>query len=438
MSGLQNYKTDYQQIQADLPGQSLAWLQQIRIDAFSVFSDTGFPSLREEEWRYTNISAIEKKLFSPSTNVDSNAIDQAWLDSFCLKDAYTLVIINGRFSKAHSSLKGLPETVTILSMGDALEQNPELVEKYLTKAVANEEHSFVAFNSAWFSDGLFVHVPVKQVLDKPVQLIHLVTQADCLAVSRNILIVEDMAQVEVIETFVGDSNAYLTASVTEIFVEKNADLTLYKMQNEGDKAYHFGGTYVKQAKHSRFKHHNFAFGSLLARNDVHTDLDMASECDLNGLYIGVKRQHIDNHTRIKHMQPHAISKEMYKGILNQRAKGVFQGLVFVAEDAQKTDSVMNNRNLLLSNDAEADAKPQLKIYADDVKCAHGVTVGQLDEKSIFYLKSRAIDEATARNMLTFAFANEMVGKVDNKELHTMLLGQLLQRFSQKSVDEKWL
>ena len=438
MGGLQKYKADYQQLIAELPGQSLNWLQQLRADAYAAFSETGFPSLREEEWRYTNVSAIEKKLFSPLVSADNSTLDAAWLDTYALKDAIRIVIVNGRFCKEHSSLEGLPAAVTVSSMADALEQKPQLVEQYLAQAVGHDKHSFVAFNTAWFSDGLLVHVPAQLVLEQPIQLLRVVTQADYLATSRNIVVVEEMAQAEVIETFVGESNAYLTASVTEVFVEENAELSLYKMQSESDKAYHFGGTYVKQARHSRFKHHNFAFGSLLARNDVHTDLDVASECDLNGLYLGIKRQHIDNHTRINHLQPHAISRELYKGVLNQRARGVFQGLVFVAEDAQKTDSTMNNRNLLLSADAEADAKPQLEIYADDVKCAHGVTVGQLEDKSIFYLKSRGLDEETARNVLTFAFANEMVEKVALKDLHAMVLDQLLQRFPQEHVDKEWL
>ena len=219
---------------------------------------------------------------------------------------------------------------------------------------------------------------------------------------------------------------------------ENADLTLYKLQLEGEKAYHFGGTYVTQAANARFKHHNFAFGSLLARNDIRTDLGQASECELNGLYLGIKRQHIDNHTRINHLKPYALSKELYKGVLNQRARGVFQGRVVVAEQAQKTSSEMNNRNLLLSNDAEVDTKPQLEIYADDVKCAHGVTVGQLDETSIFYLQSRCVDEATARNMLTFAFANEMVEKVKIKALHDQILEQLLARFPQMGIQQEWL
>jgi len=259
-----------------------------------------------------------------------------------------------------------------------------------------------------------------------------------MATTRNIIIADEMAEAKIIETFVGIDNAYLTAAVTEVFVGSNADVTLYKMQSESDKAYHFGGSYIKQARDARFTHHNFAFGGLLARSDIHVDLDHASECELNGLYLGVKRQHIDNHTRINHLKPYAVSRELYKGVLDDRARGVFQGRVIVAIDAQKTDSQMNNRNLLLSDDAEADTKPQLEIYADDVKCGHGVTVGQLDEKSIFYLQSRCVDEETARNMLTFAFANEMVDKVKIRGLHDMVLEQVLARFPQEGVNKEWL
>ncbi len=433
-----HYIAEYEKTADLLPGQSIAWLKALRADALTHFSENGFPSLREEEWRYTNVSAIEKKLFLPQLTAQTAETDDAFFNDYRLEGALTVVLINGRYSKQHSSLEGLDEDISVLSMTDALAQNPDLIEQYLSKAVSIEEHSFVAFNAAWFSDGLFIHIPAKKVVDKPIQLLHVVTQGDCLSTIRNILVVDEMAEVNVIETFVGVDNAYLTASVTEVFVAQNACLTLHKMQIEGDKAYHFGGTYVKQARNARFNHHNFAFGGLLARNDMHTDLDTASECDLNGLYLGIKRQHIDNHTRINHLKPHAISRELYKGVLNQRSRGVFQGMVYVAEDAQKTDSAMNNRNLLLSNDAEADTKPQLEIYADDVKCAHGVTVGQLEEKSIFYLQARCIDEETARNMLTFAFANEMVDKVKLDGLREKLLEQLLKRFPQVSVDKAWL
>jgi len=432
------YAAEYQTIAPVLPGQALPWLKALRAEALMAFSAHGFPSPREEEWRYTNVSGIEKKLFSPSLSLTAGDLDSEWLKSYQLEDIWSVVLVNGYFSAELSNLTDLPATVSVMSMADALVKQPDKVEKYLGAAADQSEHSFIAFNTAWFTDGLFVHVPAKQVLDKPIQLLHIVTGSDAMATTRNIIIADEMAEAKIIETFVGIDNAYLTAAVTEVFVGSNADVTLYKMQSESDKAYHFGGSYIKQARDARFTHHNFAFGGLLARSDIHVDLDHASECELNGLYLGVKRQHIDNHTRINHLKPYAISRELYKGVLDDRARGVFQGRVIVAIDAQKTDSQMNNRNLLLSDDAEVDTKPQLEIYADDVKCGHGVTVGQLDEKSIFYLQSRCVDEETARNMLTFAFANEMVDKIKIRSLHDTVLEQVLARFPQEGVNKEWL
>ncbi|MDD1611368.1 MAG: Fe-S cluster assembly protein SufD [Methylococcaceae bacterium] len=408
-----------------------AWLQALRSEALTQFAAQGFPSPRDEDWRYTNVTAIEKKRFLPATNA-STAVDvQAILTTYQLKDAWSVVLIDGYFSAELSLLEGLPEAVAVMSMANALDSQAETLQRYLGQAVSHTEHGFVAFNMAHFTDGLFVHIAAKQVVAKPIQVLHIATQADSLTATRTVIIAELMAEAELIETFVGVDNAYLTAAVTEVFVEDNAAITLTKVQYEADKAYHFGGTYVKQARNARFTHHNFAFGSLLARCDIHSDLDDAAECELNGLYLGAKRQHLDNHTRINHNKPHGISRELYKGILDDRARGVFQGRVVVAEDAQKTDSIMNNRNLLLSADAEADTKPQLEIYADDVKCGHGVTVGQLEEKSIFYLQSRAIDEETARNILTFAFANEMVDKITLPSLKAVLVTLLLTHFPQQ-------
>jgi Fe-S cluster assembly protein SufD len=439
------YLAEYPALAPDLPGQNLPWLQQLRRDALAKFSANGFPSPREEEWRYTNVSAIEKKLFAPvSVSVPQpklQGIDPAWLKAQQLEGAWSVVLVNGHFMPELSVLDGLPDGVSVIGMADALAGAKDfspLLENYLGHAVNNAEHGLVAFNTAWFTDGVLICVPAKHVLAKPIQLLNIVTEADAMATTRNLVIIAENAEAQVIETFVGLTDAYLTAAITEVFVEQNAQLTLYKMQTESEKAYHFGGTYIKQAKDARFIHHNFAFGGLLARCDIHIDLDQVSECELNGLYLGVKRQHLDNHTRINHLKPHAISREMYKGVLDDRARGVFQGRVIVAEDAQKTDSQMNNRNLLLSNDAEADTKPQLEIYADDVKCGHGVTVGQLDEKSVFYLQSRGVDNETARNMLTFAFANEMVDKIKVKNLHDKVLEQVLARFPQEGVEKDWL
>lgn len=416
-----SYLTAYQDIASSLPGSDLPWLQQFRDAGLKVFEGHGFPNLRDEEWRYTNLSVLNKTLFAP---VDDMSVDGDWLDGYRLENAWSVVLVNGRFSKELSRLADLPAEVAVQS----LRENPEIVQSKLGQAVGNDEHSLVAFNNAWFGDGLFIEVPAKHQLAKPLQILHVVTSADALAASRNVFVINESAEAEIIETYIGSVNQYFSAVVNECFLEANAGLTLYKLQSEADKACHFGGTYVKQAESSRLMHHNFAFGSLLARSDIHSDLGLAAECHVNGLYVGGGRQHIDNHTRINHLKPQGISREYYKGVLDKRARGVFQGRVVVVEDAQQTDSEMNNRNLLLSGDAEVDTKPQLEIYADDVKCSHGVTVGQLEEKSVFYLQSRGVDEESARNILTFAFANEMVDKVENPELKALLLKQLLERF----------
>lgn len=435
-----HYLADYENSASALPGRHLPWLQQLCSDALQQFAQHGFPSPREEEWKYTNVSAIEKKRFSPAASEAAQAaVDSDWLDACRLADAWSLVLVDGRFSAQLSRLEGLPESVIVCGMAEALEKHPDRLEVRFGRALTRENHGFIHFTSAWFSDGLYLHIPPRTVLDKPVQLLHVVTKPDSLAVTHSLIDVESMAEAEVFETFVGvDDLAYLNASVTEVLVGDNARLDLYKLQCETGKAYHFGGTYVLQESHGRFQHHNFSFGGLLARNEVHTDLGRAAECQLNGLYIGTRRQHCDNHTRINHTQPYGISREMYKGILDQRARGVFQGRVVVFEGAQKTDSEMNNRNLLLSNDAEADTKPQLEIYNDDVKCSHGVTVGQLDEKSIFYLRSRCIDAETARNMLTFAFANEMVDKLPNRSFQGLVQERLLAHFPQTGIVKEWL
>ena len=432
------YAAEYSNIAPKLCGQSLLWLEEQRLKALSQFSEQGFPSSHEEEWRYTNVSAIEKKKFSPTINKTKNLVDIEWLKLYQLQEAWSVVLVDGHFSAELSSLEDLPVDVLVMGMADALQKLPETLENYINQAVTIDENSFIAFNTAWFTDGLFVSVNAKRILEKPIQVLHVATQQDVLAATRTVIILDKMAEASIIETYVGYDNAYLSSTVTEVFVGQNAHLTLYKMQCESEKAYHFGGIYVKQDRDAHFTHHNFAFGALLARSDIHTDLDHASECELNGLYLGVKRQHIDSHTRINHIKPHGISRELYKGVLDNRARGVFQGRVIVAKDAQQTDSQMNNRNLLLSDDAEADSKPQLEIYADDVKCGHGVTVGQLDEKSIFYLQSRCIDEEVARNILTFAFANEMVDRIKIKVLHEMILEQVLIRFPQEGINKEWL
>ncbi|MGY6274666.1 Fe-S cluster assembly protein SufD [Methylomonas sp. MgM2] len=416
-----SYLTAYHSAVASLPGKDLPWLQQFREDGIKAFEAHGFPNPRDEEWRYTNLSLLTKTLFAP---VQAMSVDEAWLADYRLENAWSIVLVNGLFSEALSRLSGLPDDVSIQN----LRSHPAAAQKRLGTAVGNGEHSLIAFNGAWFGDGVVIEIGAKRRLGKPLQILHVVNASDALAASRNLLVLDECAEAEIIETYIGCPDAYFSAVVNECFLGHGAGLTLHKLQFEGGKACHFGGTYAKQAPNSRLSHHNFAFGGLLARSDIRSDLELAAECYVNGLYVGGGRQHIDNHTRINHLKPQGVSREFYKGVLDKRARGVFQGRVVVAEDAQQTDSEMNNRNLLLSADAEVDAKPQLEIYADDVKCSHGVTVGQLEEKSVFYLQSRGLDEDAARNVLTFAFANEMIDKVENAELKALLLRQLLARF----------
>ena len=398
---------------------SISWLDDFRQQAKSQFEQTGFPSNRLEDWRYTNVSAIAKKEF-PLAKIENSPV----FDGSQGGTAFHFVLVDGFFN---AELSNLPKTITVCSINDALNNHADLLQSKFNQAIT-QTHGFIDFNTANFTDGLFVHIVENGVLEKPIQIIHVATQ-EAILPTRHVVILEKNAKATLIETFSSsENNAYLTNSVAEIFVGENADLTLYKVQQESETAYHFGGTYVQQADNARFTHHNFALGSVLARSDIVCDLATAAECELNGLYLGSQKQHLDNFTRINHLQPNAISREFYKGILNDKARGVFQGRIVVAEDAQKTDSKMNNRNLLLSNEAEIDTKPQLEIYADDVKCAHGVTVGQLDEKSIFYLQSRGIDEATAKHILTFAFANEMVDKITVPSLRESVFNLLLARF----------
>ena len=392
-------------------------LNNFRQNALELFSENGFPKTNEEEWRYTNLSALEKKSFKTQPHIET--INETLLTSHMLDDAWIMVFIDGHFSKKYSRLTQIDEALELTSISQLIEENPDKITPYLGKAVCNKTHNFISYNSAYFTDGFFIKLAPQASTRKPIQILHYALGSETRAATRNLIIGAEFSTLEIIETFIGESNS-LTAAVNEVFLAKNATLTLYKLQTESQTAYHFGGTYCKQQPHSIFNHHNFAFGGLIARNDIHTDLETAAECSLNGLYLGEKRQHIDNHTRINHNQPYGISREFYKGILNDRARGVFQGRVFVAKDAQKTDSAMNNRNLLLSNKAEIDTKPQLEIYADDVKCAHGVTIGQLDEKSIFYLQSRGLDINAAKALLTAAFANEMIEKVPLESLKKQL------------------
>ncbi|MGH8477818.1 MAG: Fe-S cluster assembly protein SufD [Methylococcales bacterium] len=433
-----HYHTEYNTIASDLPGSGLAWMKELRERALLSFSESGFPSPREEEWRYTNVAAIERKRFSVR-NGASEAIDAGQVERFRIEGTSTLVFVNGHFDRELSVLPESAPGMIVCPMREALENHAGLVAQNFARILDARSNSFLNFNTALFTDGAFIYLPHELKLQVPLHLLFVSTAADGLATTRNLLIAEPGSRAEIIESHIGVGDfGYLSAAVSELAIAKHAEIMWSKLQCETQRGFHFGGLYAQVNQHARFHHANFSFGGLLVRNEVHADLSEASECSLDGLFLCTGRQHVDNHTRIRHRDTHGISRETYKGILDQRARGVFQGRIIVEQDAQKTDAMMSNRNLLLSNDAEIDTKPQLEIYADDVKCAHGVTVGQLDEQSIFYLQSRGMGGESARNMLTFAFANEMVDKITSQALRSVVQNELLARLPQTDIRKEWL
>lgn len=421
------YVDEYAELREALAGSGESWVREMRDSALARFAESGFPSPRDEEWKYTNVSAMERKRFLPVAGASGpGRVEPSLLQRLVVDGAMVLVFVDGRYSAQHSVLRtGLSDGVVIEPMSQALQTRPELIRPHLGRAVDSAAHGFTDFNTAMFNDGVFIRVPRGVQLDFPVQLLSVSASDEALSVSRNLLVADPDSAVEVFETFAasGDPGG-LTASVSEVVAGDNATVNWTRLQCESSRNFHFGGLYALQSAGGRLNHCSYSFGGLLVRNEVHTDLARAAEAHLHGAFLGTRRQHVDNHTRIRHREPQAISREFYKGIMDQRARGVFQGRIIVDQDAQHTDSEMNNRNLLLSEDAEVDSKPQLEIYADDVKCAHGVTVGQLDAESIFYLRSRGVDEAAARELLTFAFINEMVGRVDHEAVRRCVESEL--------------
>ncbi|HWO99423.1 MAG TPA: Fe-S cluster assembly protein SufD [Methylococcus sp.] len=406
-----------------------SWLEELRQQALARFEATGFPSPREEEWRYTNIAPIERKLLTAAEVPADNAAAPSLLDRCRIADTWSLVFVDGVFAPEWSYRDALPQGLILDSLYSMLEADPGWLEAHLGRVGVAERHGFIDFNTAFFTDGAVLRLDDGVILEKPIQLLFVSTRSDGRSTLRNLICIGRNAEARVVETHLGAAaTGYLGTVVNEILVAENAGFTQYKLQFDGAKAYHFGGSYTRIARDGRYRHHTLSLGGLLVRNEVHAELGRAARTELNGLFLGSGRQHVDNHVRIHHNEPYGTSRVTYRGILKDRSRGIFQGRIVVHPDAQKTDAEMNNRNLLLSEDAEIDTKPQLEIHADDVKCSHGVTVGQLDPTAVFYLESRGIEERAARQMLTYAFAAELVERMQPSGFRDLLLDTLLARF----------
>ena len=411
--GTDRYLAAFERLETSRPAGEPGRLRELRRRAADRFRELGFPTTKMEEWRNTNVAPIartEFELAPPAGSVDASEIEFCHYPGTC-----RLVVLNGRLEPTLSDLSDLPEGVVVESLAAALDRSPELVEAHLGRFASFDENAFVALNTALFGDGVFVHVPAGVVVEKPINLVFAGRAGThpVAAFPRNLYVAEENSQVRIVEQYVtlGDGLTY-TCPVTEVVTGPSANIDHYKVERESVAAFHTATLQVRQERASSFSSHSLSWGGGIVRNDVNAVL-AGEGCDsiLNGLYMVEGDQLVDNHMRVEHAAPHCDSHELYKGILEGRARAVFSGRIFVAEGAQKTDAKQTNRNLLLSNEALCNSNPQLEIFADDVKCTHGSTVGRLDDLAVFYLRSRGIGEEAARSLLTYAFASDIVGRI---------------------------
>ncbi|MGE4056914.1 MAG: Fe-S cluster assembly protein SufD [Vicinamibacterales bacterium] len=410
-------------------GSDPAWVNTLRGEALERFDRLGFPTTQDEEWRFTSVAPIAEGRFELADRLDV-VPSQADLSTFQWegKCAATLVFVNGRYVEAASGIGSLPAGVLVENLAKAFAR-PE-VEAHLA-AAGGAHHAFTALNSAYLADGVFVSVPKGAVVDAPIHAIFLTVGRGARVMTHpRVLIVAGVnSQVSVVESYGAFSaDSYFTNTVTEIVAKEGATVHHYKVQRESVPAFHIGGLYLQASRDTSVICHSVSLGGSLVRNDVTAVLDgEGAVCTLNGIYLGDGTRLVDNHTTIDHARPHCASREVYKGILGDRAQAVFNGRIIVRQDAQKTDAKQTNKALLLSEEAQINTKPQLEIFADDVRCTHGAAVGQMDEEAVFYLRARGLCIADARQMLIRAFAGEVLLEMPLEALRTHLESELVER-----------
>jgi Fe-S cluster assembly protein SufD len=411
------------------------WLQDLRERGATHFSALGFPTVRDEEWRFTNVAPVATGEFRLADGLAS--VSERELESLIYGDApYRLVIVNGRYRPELSRVEGLIG-VHVGSLSAAFDGAPhgdgDVVQRHLGQLADIRLRAFDALNTARIEDGAFINVAEGTILDRPLQVMFISTggagREASISHPRLLIVTGSNAQVRIVETYAATGGRYFANAVTEVFVAENSVLDHYKVQEDSTDAFHIGSMYVRAARSATFSSHSFALGGRLVRNDVVAVLDgEGAECTLNGLYLADGDRLVDNHTTIDHAKAHCPSHEIYKGILGGRARAVFNGKIIVRPDAQKTDAKQTNRALLLSDSASINTKPQLEIFADDVRCTHGAAIGQLDEDALFYLRARGLTFAEARDLLIHAFAGEILDRVRidalKRALETELYSQL--------------
>jgi Fe-S cluster assembly protein SufD len=432
------YAAPFRSLQTKSGADTPSWLERLRENAFASFEKLGFPTPSQEEWKYTNVAPIAKADFEPaqtSREAALPALDASQLEAFFYEEARSsrLVFLNGIYRPELSSVESLPDEVAVMDISDAMreEKYGNIVRERLARSANFSEDAFTALNTAFLASGAFVYIPAGRQVETPVHLLFL-TDANKKSIAsfpRVLIVAERGSTATVIESYAGlGEEAYFTNAVVEINLEDGARLTHYKVQREGAEAFHLALTQANLARNSSFDTTTITLGAQLSRHGINVSLDAeGAECWVDGLYLVGDGQHADTHSLIDHRQPHCTSHQLYKGILDGKSRAVFNGKVFVRPNAQQTDARQTNRNLLLSNEARVDTKPQLEIFADDVKCAHGATVGQLEEEELFYLTSRGLNPEIARNLLTYGFAEEVITKIKVESIKAQLDEAVLNR-----------
>jgi Fe-S cluster assembly protein SufD len=438
-----SFLAGYETFDRGRSGHEPAAVGELRRRAIERFRELGFPTLRQEDWRFTNVAPIARGDFHLATAGESaGEVTAEELDPWLFQSAGShLVFVDGRLSTEHSDLSGLPEGTILTGLGRAMEEHPELVEEHLARHAAFGEHPFVALNTGYMAEGAFLYLPKGAVVEEPIHILHYSTgvldseDRPAMIFPRNLVVVGEASQATVVETYGSPEGArYFNCPVTEIVCEASAVLDLYKMQQESTDAFHMATFQLHQERSSSYALHSLSLGGALVRNDVNTKLDgEGCESILNGFYMVRGQQFVDHHMRVVHAAPHCHSFELFKGILEDRSRAVFNGLIHVHPGAQKTDAKQSSQNLLLSDEALVNSNPQLLIFADDVKCTHGSTVGQLDDDAVFYLRSRGIGKEASRSLLIWAFASDIVSRIKVPELRQDLEEFLFTRLPKGEV-----
>ncbi len=423
---LDTYLESFNGFQKSAAGRDLGWLRKLREDAFARFCEVGFPTTHDEDWRFTNVSEIAKASFKLAASGAHN-VSAPDIAAYRLPEAACeLVFVDGNFAPELSEIGKLPQGVEVNSLAEAIKANPSAVEPHFGRYLDTKRDAFAALNSAFANDGGFVWVKKGVVLERPIHLLFVSTAGETplMAHPRNLIVAEDESQVAVVEDYVSlNGGIAFSNTATELVAGGSAVVSHYMLEREHTDAFNISTLRIQQGRSANVSSHSILLGGALVRNNVHPVLNgEGANCLINGLFLGDGQQHLDNYMLVEHAQPHCESHQFYNGILDGKSHGVFHGRIIVHKDAQKTDAKQTNRNLLLSDDAQIDTKPQLEIYADDVKCTHGATIGQIEENALFYLRSRGIDERSARKLLLLAFASECLDRMKEEPVRNYVEG----------------